>query len=465
MSHSDFEHGTPQHGAAAPPDGAHGERPTRARYGVLGFSVAMAVILYLDRMAISVPLLEIADDLSLSEIQVGDAVAVFYFVYAVFQVPAGLLGDRWGGRRALTLYVCVWSAAMAGLGLATGLASLMVMRVLLGMGQAGAYATTASFLRRWFPLARRGFANSAVSLGGRAGGAVAPALTPVLMAVAGAWLIGVDRWRPVFLAYAAVGFVWSIVFWFWFRDVPRQHRRANAAEIALVAEGEPAGDSDQLAGGRIPVRAMLASRSLWLMSLMAFCVNVGWIFLATWLPTYLIKVHGATDQQAGFYTSLTAFAGMAGCLAGGVATDYFVRRIGLQWARRVCGMTAYGGAALSLVGCWILNDATAIGVLLVASSFLGDFAIGSVWASCQDVGGRYAGTVLGFANMCGNLGAACAASFIGRLVLQFDWPAVFAMAGAAYTVATLAWLGVDVRARIDRQDEVAVSNESPQAAG
>jgi len=399
-------------------------------------------------------LLEIARDLDLTVTEAGDAVAVFYFVYAVFQVPAGLLGDRWGGRRALTLYVVAWSVAMAGLGLATGLISLMVMRVLLGIGQAGAYATTASFLRRWIPVARRGFANSAVSLGGRAGGALAPALTPVLMVGVAVWFGQVDRWRPVFIAYAAIGLVWAVWFWFWFRDVPQQHPRANAAEIALIAAGEPVGQNTRLATGRIPVRAMLTSRSLLLLSMMGFFVNVGWIFLATWLPTYLIEVHGATDRQAGFYTSLTAFAGMAGCLAGGVVTDFLVRRTGLCWARRIPGMTAYGGAALGLAGCWWLDNATAIGVLLVASSFLGDFAVGALWASFQDIGGRYAGTVLGVANMCGNLGAAFAAAIIGRLVTSFDWPAVFAMAAGAYAIATVAWLGVDSRLTIGDKDAI-----------
>ena len=106
------------------------ERPTKVRYGVLGFSVTMAVILYLDRMAISVALPAIAQDLHLEISQVADSVAVFFWCYALCQIPAGWLGDRWGGRRALTSYVVAWSLAMAGLGLAQGLVSLVAMRAL-----------------------------------------------------------------------------------------------------------------------------------------------------------------------------------------------------------------------------------------------------------------------------------------------------------------------------------------------
>jgi sugar phosphate permease len=443
--------------------GAQG--PSAVRYGVLAFSVAMAVILYLDRMAIAVPVGAIATDLDLTVTQVGDSVAAFFWCYALCQVPAGWLGDRFGGRRMLTLYVVAWSAATLGLGLAGGLVGLLAMRGLMGVGQAGAYATTASYLRRWMPAARRGLANSAVAMGGRAGAVIAPALTPVLMVWSAAAIGGVDRWRPVFFAYASVGFVWAAWFWIWFRDSPREHARCTAAEIALV-EGveQPAGETDlakvspgvaasvddttALATGRIPVVALLAHRGILFLSLIAFFINVGWIFLATWLPTYLIKVHGASETKAGFYTSLTAFAGMAGCLAGGAATDFLIARVGLVWGRRLPGIIAHGGAAMGLAGCWWLDSPSAIIVLLIASSFLGDFALGSIWASFQDIGGVYAGTVLGVSNMCGNIGAACAISAIGRIVVEYGWPPTFAMAASAYAIAAVGWMGVDPRVRI-----------------
>ncbi|MGD9720965.1 MAG: MFS transporter [Pirellulales bacterium] len=428
-------------------------RPTNVRYGVLGFSVSMAVILYLDRMAIAVPAQEIARDLDLSLAQVGDSMAAFFWSYALCQVPAGWLGDRWGGRRALTLYVIAWSLAMVGLGLAGGLLSLLLMRGLMGVTQAGAYATTASFLRRWMPLERRGIANSSVSLGGRAGGVLAPALTPVLMVAVVSAMPGVQAWRPVFIGYALVGLVWAALFWRWFRDQPQEHAACNDAERALLERdavpGEGAGSG--LAAGSLPLRAMLTNRGLLLLSLVCFSINIGWIFLVTWLPTYLIEVHGATRTQAGLCTSLTALAGMAGCLAGGAATDLLVPRVGLRWGRTLPGIFAHGGAALALVGCWFARDAVTVIGLLIVGSFMCDFGLGSVWASFQDIGRRYAGTVLGFANMCGNIGAAVAISAIGRIAHAegYGWPATFAMAAGAFGIAAVAWLGVDPRVTIE----------------
>ena len=106
---------------------------------------------------------------------------------------------------------------------------------------------------------------------------------------------------------------------------------------------------------------------------------------------------------------------MAGCLAGGFATDLLVRRLGLAWGRRVPCILSYGGAAISYGFCFLLEDPLAIVTLLVISSFLGDFGSGSLWCTYQDIGGPYSGTVLGVGNMCGNIGAAIGIVVVTRL--------------------------------------------------
>ncbi len=426
----------------------HRDRPTIVRYGVLVLAVTMAVILYLDRMSISVAMPAISKDLDIPIENVADSVAAFFWCYALFQVPAGWLGDRWGGRRALSLYVVAWSLAIAGMGFVGGLASLLVLRALLGIGQAGAYATTASFLRRWVPFTSRGFANSAVSLGGRAGGVLAPSLTALLMSLvaAGGWYV--DTWRPVFVAYAFIGLAWAIVFWRAFRDRPSEHPRTNDAEVALIAGPGGATDDAPASQHALSARALVRSRSLWFLMLINYTINVGWILVGTLLPTYLIKVHGRSELEAGFATSLVAAAGMSGCLAGGFATDALVRRLGLVWGRRAPCMIAYGGAAIAYALCFLLDDPRAIVAMLVVASFLGDFGLGSVWCTYQDIGNAYAGTVLGVGNMCGNIGAAMATSFVPRLAERFGWSASFALSAAAYGVAAIAWMGVDARRSI-----------------
>ncbi|MEX0676565.1 MAG: MFS transporter [Pirellulales bacterium] len=335
---------------------------------------------------------------------------------------------------------------------------------MLGIGQAGAYATTASYLRRWMPFSTRGFANSAVSLGGRAGGVLAPSLTSLGMSLVAFWGVSAGRWRPVFIGYGIVGLVWAWFFWRWFRDNPREHPSANPAEAALI-EGPSAAsvverDDDktdeksvrnhfgELAPPTLSVRALVSHRGLQVLGVVSFAINVGWIFVGTLLPTYLINVHGQSEIEAGFATSLVAFAGMAGCLAGGFATDILVRRLGLAWGRRVPAMIAYGGAAVCYGFCYFLDDPRAIVTILVVASFMGDFGLGTIWCTFQDIGGVFAGTVLGAANMCGNFGAASASSFVPRLAEQFGWSASFALSAAAYTIGAFGWLLVDPRVPI-----------------
>jgi sugar phosphate permease len=430
-------------------------RPTAVRFGVLALSVSMAVILYLDRMAINVAMPAIIDDLDIPLSYVADSVAAFFWSYALLQIPAGWLGDRWGGRRALTLYVAAWSLAIAGLGLVNSLATLVLMRGLLGVAQAGAYSTTASFLRRWMPFSSRGIANSSVSLGGRAGGVLAPSVTAIGMAAVALAGWETATWRPVFFAYALVGWAWAVIFWTWFRDSPTEHPRVNEAERQLI-EAHPA---EVQAAATAPQSAAAASLeelassigtspSIWFLIVVNFFINLGWVLLGMLLPTYLNKEHGWSLVEAGFAASAVALGGMAGCLVGGIATDVLVRRLNLVWGRRVPCLVSYGGASIAYVCCFAVDDPKALVAILVVASFLGDFGLGPLWCTYQDLGGPYSGTVLGVGNMAGNIGAAIGLSLVPRLANEFGWSASFALSVFAYGIAALVWLAIDPRKSI-----------------
>ena len=155
--------------------------PTHVRYWVVLVSMLMAVLLYLDRFCISFAANYIRDDLGLSQAQLGLMFSAFFFSYALAQVPSGWLSDRFGARIMLTLYILVWSLFTFLTGVVFGLVLLLVMRVACGLGQAGAYPTSASIISKWIPFSGRGGASSIVALGGRLGGAIAPPLTALLI--------------------------------------------------------------------------------------------------------------------------------------------------------------------------------------------------------------------------------------------------------------------------------------------
>ena len=157
------------------------DRPTRVRFGVVAAACAMSVLLYLDRVCVSIATPYIAEDLQLSTLQQQWFLSAFFWSYALGQVPAGWISDRYGPRLVLSVYILTWSLLTAFLGLATGFVSLIAFRLGCGLAQAGAYPTASVLVGRWIPLAGRARASSAVALGGRMGASLAPILTAQLI--------------------------------------------------------------------------------------------------------------------------------------------------------------------------------------------------------------------------------------------------------------------------------------------
>ena len=221
------------------------QQPTRVYLGVLALAVSMAVLLYLDRFALTVVTPEIIADLSIDKLQMGTAISAFFFAYALGQVPAGWLADRMGPRLALSLFVAAWSLSIVGVALSRNLSELVAARLFLGLSQAGAYPAAAGLIKKWIPYTRRGSASGAVTMGGRGGYLLANVLTPKLMPqFARLELLGTTAlWRPVLVLYGALGLVWVGVFAAWFRNSPREHRAVNAAELALIEPTQAASAS------------------------------------------------------------------------------------------------------------------------------------------------------------------------------------------------------------------------------
>jgi MFS family permease len=268
-------------------------RPTRVRYGVLGFAAALSMITYLDRVCFGTvgPLLQ--SEFGLDDRQLGALFTAFTLAYAAFEVPSGWMGDVFGPRRVLIRIVLWWSAFTALTGAVHPSAAypwlpfgaLLLVRFLFGMGEAGAYPNIARAFHNWFPLQERGFAQGAVWMAGRfAGGATGfvvlallyrtpaaerPEALPALGAgVAGAAAPGgggpfaalavleasqVTHWRHAFWIFGALGVLWCLAFAWWFRDRPEQHAWVNDAELALIRGGRagavPVGDFAKEAGG------------------------------------------------------------------------------------------------------------------------------------------------------------------------------------------------------------------------
>ena len=373
------------------------ERPSRVRYVLLAVATANAFLLYLDRICMGAVVQSdsFQKELGLGKDRVGDALAAFFLAYALGQLPAGWLADRFGPRRMLVIYILLWSCCTALTGLATGLAMLLGMRLACGLSEAGAYPASGNLIKRWFPFSQRARASSAVTFGGRCGGAIAIWLTAAL-------IVALGSWRSVLWIYGTIGLFLAAATWFVFRSDPASHPWTNAAEREYISRDEPPPEAPS--AYRFPWRELLVHRGLWMLSIASFGANLGWAFLVTWLPNYLSEVRGLDNVTAGRYGTIALIAGMAGILFGGWWCDALTRRFGIKWGQRPPFLAGSAMAVAAYLICPWLGSPIAVAVAAGVVAFANDSMNPAVWALGQDIGGNHVATTIAWNNMWGNPG-------------------------------------------------------------
>ena len=292
-------------------------RPTHARHVVLGLIVAAYMITYMDRVNLAAAIPVIQKDLGFSMVTIGWIFASFRWGYAFFQIPGGWLGDRIGGRKALSLVVVWWSAFTSLTAFAWNAPSMGLFRFFFGVGEAGAFPIATRSLSGWMLPSERGFAQGLTHAASRLGAALTPALVVLIMLRFG--------WRVPFLLFGFMGLAWAVV-WFWYyRDTPAQHHFINSDERSRIENSIGV----RSAGSKtVPWRRILGSRSLWMLSLMYFCYGYAIDIYLDWFPKYLNEHRGFNLKQMGIYASLPLLAGAAGDITGGTVSDLCARRFG-----------------------------------------------------------------------------------------------------------------------------------------
>ncbi len=322
---------------------------TRVRYQVLAFTVALAALTYLDRVCISRAEAEVRRDLGLSPVQMGYVFSAFTMAYALFEIPSGAWGDRIGARRVLTRIVVWWSSFTIATAAAFNYASLLAVRFLFGMGEAGAFPNSSRTISRWFPASERGTAQGIFFAGAHLGGG----LTPILVGA----LLTLLPWRVIFVLFGTVGFVWAAAWFSWFRDEPDDHPAVSESERITIKSGREPMQSHRL-DTAVLVR-ILADRNVILLCLMYFTQAYGFYFNITWLPTYLKEARGFSGWKLNVLAGLPLILSAVADLLGGLATDRLTRRHGLR-----AGRCWIGGMALLTAGMGLIAGAGAKDALL-----------------------------------------------------------------------------------------------------
>ena len=397
----------------------------------------MIGIAYLDRVCISIAAPSIRAELGLSDTQMGLVFSAFTLSYALFEIPSGWFADRFGARAALARIVVWWSAMTAATGLASGFASLFGVRLLFGLGEAGAFPASARVYARWLPARLRGRLFGVLIMAAALSGAITQPLVVALVSRLG--------WRVTFGIFGSLGLVWAAVWWTWFRDDPREHGGVNSAELELIVSG-----GVEIAGHEsVPWRALARSRVLAALCAMYFGAIYGWYFYLTWLPTYLLRARGFDLKQVGWLAALPLLAIALGVYLGGWACDRLTPRFGLRVAARTPALLGLPLAACAVVGAALAVEPVNAALLLAAAAGLAGLGIAPAWALCLEIGGSHAGVVTGSMNMFGNLGGTLSPIVVGLCVDRLgSWSAPLYSMAALYLVAAVCWLGIDPAKKI-----------------
>jgi len=396
---------------------------------VVGMLSLLAIITYLDRICIAVAGPQMQDSLGISPQAWGWVTSAFFFSYAAFEIPTGALGDRIGPRRVLTRIVLWWSAFTSLTGVVSSYPLLLLTRFCFGAGEAGAYPNASIVIGRWIPQRKRASVWGIVWMTSQIGAALAPLLVVPIQLHYG--------WRASFYLFGILGVVWSVVWYVWFRDSPREMSGITGAEREEIGEDEPPRH------GGIPWGQALRSGMFWRVAAIgaSYVYVIG--FFQAWLQTYLVKGRGFTAAALVFST-LPYIVGACANLIGGIVSDRLVRKFGLTTGRRIVGVSGLGVAAIFMAatisatsGLWSL-----IFLSLAYAGIL--FQQPTLCATSVDIGKGHVGAVFGFMNTASNIAAALSSVVFGYLVAYsggYELPFVPML--VLLCVGIVLWLRVD----------------------
>jgi MFS transporter, ACS family, glucarate transporter len=405
------------------------------RYRVVGMTALLAAITYLDRAAIGVVSGDIRRDMDLSLSQMAYVFSAFTIAYAAFEVPTAIWADRVGARGVVARIVAWWSAFTIATASAFNYTSLLVIRFLFGVGEAGAWPCVGRVYSRWIPAGERGRVQGIFFAAAHLAGAITPMLVLFLMRFM--------PWRGVFVVFGILGMVWAVAWLRWFRDEPRDMPGIDPAEAGFIEK-----ERGLAHGSHGDWRRVFQLDSIWPLCLSHAANSYGTYFIITWLPEYLTNVRGMTKAQMGIFAGLPLFLAAVADLLGGVTTDALTKRYGRSVGRAGVAAFAYIVSAVAMYGAAVLPDAQQAATCIAISYGMSMFTLGAVFSFCIELGKENSAVVTATMNTAGQIAGTLSPIVLAKLVEYFaNWALPFYVMAVFYLIAFLCWLQIGWRIR------------------
>ncbi|MDD4600204.1 putative sulfoacetate transporter SauU [bioreactor metagenome] len=384
--------------------------PTKQRYVLVFILLITLLVAYLDRVNVSVLAADVTflSDMGIKgqPIQMGMLMTLFLIAYGFSNVLLSPLGDILGPRKAMSLSIALWGASLFIGGFAVSFSTMLVARVILGLGEGMHWPMQSSFVKNWFPPHERGKANAVWLIGLMVGPAIAmPFFT---------WIIQDFGWRASFFVLVALGAIPLLLLWFYTTDFPHQHKLVNKAERDLIEEGQRAEKELEAQAANTTLwdnmKVFIFNYRFWLITIFYFCLaSIFWGTMA-WLPSYLKVARGFSWVAMGAWSSLPYVLGVLSVVVFGYVSDKIGRRAPL------CAISMLGAAAGIYFGAHAPDNTTAAILVSLGIASIG-IALPSVWTLLQQiVPGKAIGAGAGMMNGISNGGSAFAPVLIGFFI-------------------------------------------------
>ncbi len=389
------------------------------------FLLGAAVFLnYVDRGAIAVAAPLMKGELGLSATTFGVAVSAFFWIYAPVQLVVGWLCDRFSVYKLMAAGTILWAGSTLLMGMVGGFTSLLLLRIMLGVGESIAFPGTSKIIARHIPVEQRGIANAAVAAG--------IALGPAVGTLVGGLIVASWGWRPMFVLFGLVTLIWLVP---WQRAAP---------SLAIEARN--------VASARVPVARIVTKWPLWAMSVGHATSNYVFYFLLAWLPLYLVQSRGFTITQMTFLAALGYFVQAIAALAYGHVSDRWTRSGRSESSiRRWMMVSSQAFSAVAVLGLTFADRAVPIAILLCLAGAATAALSVNLYAIAQMFAGpKASGTWVGVQNAFGNSSGILQPIIAGILIDRAGYASAFYLTAAIAAFGAIWWaIGVP---RIEQVD-------------